>query len=107
MGNVPGLQYDPCLPAAGKARTLSLPVEDDLFGNVYRYYIKATETGQFLFGLATDVSLSASTFAGNNLGIITAPVAVHNRFAVAVDQEYLKERRRFRTGLPAAGHASL
>lgn len=69
-----------------------LPVEDNLFGNVYRYYVKVTEAGQALFALTTDVSPTASAFSGNNPGIIEGNIAAHNRFAVAVDQEYLKDR---------------
>ncbi|AKB37445.1 hypothetical protein MSSAC_2855 [Methanosarcina siciliae C2J] len=69
-----------------------LPVENNLFGNVYRYYVKVTDAGHALFALTTDVYPSASEFAENNHGIIEGNIAAHNRFAVAVDQEYLKDR---------------
>ena len=75
-----------------KPLIFSLPVEDILFGNVHRYYIKVIDVGHVLFGLATDSSLNASDFVNHNSGIITGGVAAHNRFAVSADQEYIKDQ---------------
>jgi len=65
---------------------------ETLLGSTQKFYLKVTEQGQALLGIAASSGISNELFRDRNTGILESATARGNRFAIAVDQNLLKAR---------------